>query len=277
MGNQAVRTLKGEIDEEGQTLPLLKRDPKTEKTVSFHPQESSNDESHQDVEPGVDDSRIAVYDPDKKIWDQWEINQINKEGSGHPKLPYVKRLGTRQQFGIRANRKLDFTDCFFSIFWPTQNEFLPILIYLGFALYFWISVFLISQEVGIYGTLRDDNSILQIFFVTFSIAISLSITACFFIFYARDFVTKLTLQSLHYVGILLMVYTIAFVFALSEFRIVKEMELILLTLGLSFIVCVALIFTFNSLNRNIAWGLTVLLLTALLIYDFNHIAGKRQK
>ena len=84
-------------------------------------------------------------------------------------------------------------DCFMSIAWPSQNEFLPTLIYLCFAIYFWISVILIGQEYGIYGTLKDDTSILQIFFVTFAIAISLSATAAYMIFYARDFVTKLTL------------------------------------------------------------------------------------
>jgi hypothetical protein len=35
LGDRTVKTLKGEIDEEGLGVPLLKKDPRTEKMVSF--------------------------------------------------------------------------------------------------------------------------------------------------------------------------------------------------------------------------------------------------
>jgi hypothetical protein len=217
------------------------------------------------------------YDPDKKVWDQWELDQINAEGSGYPKLPYVKRMGTRQQFGIRAHRELDFMDCFMLSWWPMQNEFLPTLIYLGFALYFWVTVCLISNEVGIYGTLRDDNSTLQIFFVTFSIALSLSITAVFIIFYSRDFVSKVYLETIHFVGITLMVFACAFVFVLTELERDAYKEPILVGLGLIFVCCSALIFTFSKNIRIIGWVFAIIFLFLILLYDFLKVSGKRQK
>jgi hypothetical protein len=141
---------------------------------------------------------------------------VNKDGSGYPKLPYVKRMASRQRFGIRANRNLDFEDCFWSIFWGTQNEFLAIWIYIAFTLYFWIETFMIVSKAGVYETVMKDESLIEIFFVTFSMAISFSITTVYLIFYPRDFVTKVYLQALHYVGILLMVYVITFVLTMIE-------------------------------------------------------------
>ena len=137
--------------------------------------------------------RSVVYDKDKFLWDQWEINKVNKDGSGYPKLPYVKRLASRQRFGIRASRNLDYEECACSIFWVSQNEFLPIWIYLIFTIYFWVQTLMIVTKAGVYETVMKDDSLLLIFFVTFGMAVSFSATTCYLIFYPRDFVTKVHL------------------------------------------------------------------------------------
>ena len=123
--------------------------------------------------------------------------------------------------------------------------------------------------------MKDDTSILQIFFITFAIAISLSATSAYLIFYARDFVTKITLESIHYTGILLMIYVTAYVFVLSEMRMSEFQGLMLASLGLFFVISTALIFTFSENSRYIAWGLTFLVISVLLLYDYFGLSGKR--
>ena len=123
--------------------------------------------------------------------------------------------------------------------------------------------------------MKDDTSILQIFFITFAIAISLSATSAYLIFYARDFVTKITLESIHYTGILVMIYVTAYVFVLSEMRMSEFQGLMLASLGLFFVISTALIFTFSENSRYIAWGLTFLVISVLLLYDYFGLSGKR--
>ena len=113
--------------------------------------------------------------------------------------------------------------------------------------------------------------------MTFAIAVSLSASAAYLIFYARDFVTKLTLEAIHHAGILFMIYAIALVFVLNEMSISDEKDLMLASLGLFFVICTALIFTFSENSRYIAWGLTFVVISVILLYDFYAISGKRQK
>ena len=89
-------------------------------------------------------------------------------------------------FGIRANRKLTFSHLLQSIFWPNQNEFIPILFYIGFGIYFLVETILISSNFGVYGTLKSQTSSLYIFFVTFVIFVHFALTTVYLIFYPKD-------------------------------------------------------------------------------------------
>jgi hypothetical protein len=88
-------------------------------------------------------------------------------------------------------------------------------------------------------------------------------------------VTKLTLEAIHQAGILLMIYVTALVFVLNEMSISEFKDLMLWSLALFFVICTALIFTFSENSRYIAWGLTFLVVSVILFYDFFTISGKR--
>ena len=72
-----------------------------------------------------------------------------------------------------------------------------------------------------------------------------------------------------------MVYVTAFIFTLTELQSDESKELICVSLFLFFGISVLLIFTFNRNSRLIAWALTVLILTIVLLYDYFKVAGKR--
>jgi hypothetical protein len=72
-----------------------------------------------------------------------------------------------------------------------------------------------------------------------------------------------------------MVYVTAFIFTLTELQSDESKELICVSLFLFFGISVLLIFTFNRNSRLIAWALTILILTIVLLYDYFKVAGKR--
>jgi hypothetical protein len=56
---------------------------------------------------------------------------------------------------------------------------------------------------------------------------------------------------------------------------VKEKDLILSSLAIFFVISVALMFTFSPNSRLLAWGLTGVVVAAVLAFDFVAVAGRR--
>lgn len=86
-------------------------------------------------------------------------------------------------YGIRAHPDMNWTISLWSIFVPWHNEFLVIWIYIGFAIYFWIECILLMFHHKSFKFQRGYEYDLM-FITDLGIAISLSATVAFLIFYS---------------------------------------------------------------------------------------------
>jgi len=99
------------------------------------------------------------------------------------------------EMGIRAHPEMNAWKCIKSMFMAWHAEFTTIWLYLGFATYFWINVYLILTKNEWYGYTTDDYYTYMLI-VTMAIAISLTLTSCYIIFYP---ISEETLKALEYI------------------------------------------------------------------------------
>jgi hypothetical protein len=119
--------------------PMMEEDEMMESSES-----SSNKDSSFKSSSSFDSSITVVsYDDDKFIWDQRELDEINKRRKNNDKIPIVYR-DKNSEYGIRANQNMNFAKCCYSLILPWHNEWVVITLYLVFAIYFWIQLILIS-------------------------------------------------------------------------------------------------------------------------------------
>lgn len=72
--------------------------------------------------------------------------------------------------------------CSFTIIKPNHNEFVNIWLLIGFALYYWIQLILISAKTKFYD-FNNDVDYLLMFVATLGIAVSLTVSALYLIYY----------------------------------------------------------------------------------------------
>ena len=124
-------------------------------------------------------------DPDRFIYDLWEIKLINSKGSGRDEMPYIRRFrGPRQRFGIRCNRNMTPGICLKSIVTVGHNEFVSIWLQILITLYFWIHFFLALGHVWLYGTYKTNQAYYIVLVMNLVFALSATITLVYLIFYS---------------------------------------------------------------------------------------------
>lgn len=159
-----------------------------------------------------------------------------------------------------------------SILVPWHGEFLVILIYLAFALYFIIESFLILGRSNIY-KLRYNGDFDYIFIATLGIAISLSFTATYLIMYSMSMKWFLFFNMLDFMGKIIMVYFFTFAFICSEL-VAKEVYYPFLYILVAFLLA-SLVLIQYKLGRLIAFWGTVALLSCFYLYDFIFAASPK--
>lgn len=93
------------------------------------------------------------------------------------------------EMGIRAHPDMNPWKCIKSMFMAWHAEFTTIWLYLGFAVYYWVNVYLLIIHDDYYGYMQDDY-FTDMLYVTLAIAISLTITTAYIIFYPISEETK---------------------------------------------------------------------------------------
>ena len=106
--------------------------------------------------------------------------------------------------------------CLLSLFLPWHNEWLCIWIYLVFAVYFWVETILICAHAKSSYDLTGDYDWDMMFVVTFSMALSLSITAVYLIFYPISKEFSVIMENLNYQGYLGLTFGIMYTFLATE-------------------------------------------------------------
>jgi len=130
-------------------------------------------------------------------------------------MPKVLR-NEDSHFGIRSNENLTPWMCVKSVFIPWQNEFVCIWIYFLFSCYFLYQLIALSVPTKQYDfNTKEDYE--YMFIATIGIWLSLSMTTCYLIFYAINQKIYQILETLNFMGILVMLFSYSFAFYCSEF------------------------------------------------------------
>ena len=85
--------------------------------------------------------------------------------------------------GIRAHTNFTFGKSLMSIFMIDHNEFIFIWLYIGFAAYFWYQFGLLVSQDESYGYTNQENYLFMQA-ATFGLALCLTISLIYFIFYS---------------------------------------------------------------------------------------------
>lgn len=122
-----------------------------------------------------------------------------------------------QKIGIRAYDPSmpRVTKSLWSLLVPWHSEWLATWIYIIFALYFWVEAKMIRSKNHVYHFKFKPNWDFM-FLATLGIAISLTATAVFLIFYSINKEVMKTLRGVDYMGRILMIYLYTFSFLSSE-------------------------------------------------------------
>jgi len=110
--------------------------------------------------------------------------------------------------------------CLLSLFMPWHYDWLLIWIYLIFAIYFWVQCFIIGlHEVANVKSVYDmtgDYDYDLIFVATFSMAVCLTITAVYLIFYPISKEFSKVMENLNYQGYIVLVFGCMYTFLGTE-------------------------------------------------------------
>lgn len=148
---------------------------------------------------------------------------------------------------------------------PWHNDFLAIWIYLGFFLYFVVTLFLIAFHTPYY-KMKYHQDYEFLFIATFGAAASLGLTTFYLILYPRSDAFNEFLSDLDFVGklILIFFYTFAFI----------GCELAGSSLYFPFLFFMTTVFALNlvliqyDMGRTISLWTTVVIITLVYLYDF---------
>ena len=111
---------------------------------------------------------------------------------------------------------MSFGKCLASIFRYDNNEFLPIWLFIIFAIYMWVQVLFIMFKYKKYYDMSLDIHYMLIFVATFGIAASMTASAIYLIFYPMGKETKNILERVNFMFIIVMAFCLLFAFIGSE-------------------------------------------------------------
>ena len=119
------------------------------------------------------------------------------------------------EMGIRAHPEMNTWRCIKSIFMAWHAEFTTIWLYTGFAVYFWVNIYLIASKNDWYGYSQEDFYTYMLL-VTLAIAVSLTITTAYIIFYPISENTLKTFENLDFIFVTLAVGVITCILLVAE-------------------------------------------------------------
>ena len=102
--------------------------------------------------------------------------------------------------------------CTVSVFRPSQSEFVNIWLFLGFAAYEWLQCIFVIAKIKKYYDLPNDTDYNLVFLCTFGVAISMTATAIYLIYYPISEKVKRRLETINLQFILVMGYLLLFAF-----------------------------------------------------------------
>ena len=192
------------------------------------------------------DISTIEWDESRIIWDLAELEQINRDRkkNGLPLIEIVKK-NSEVDLGLRAHTDFGFGKSLKSMFMPNCNEFIFIWLYIGFVVYFWVqSVFLIIEDDS-YGYI-DPSSYRVMGAATITIALSLTITLIYLIFYSmsqgvNDTLLKLDVGIKYLLAFTLLLTALVAEYAYSPYKVgsVTLLEFyVYFTLGFALIVII---------------------------------------
>ena len=109
------------------------------------------------------------------------MKEINKLRENSEELEIIRR-NEYQIFGIRGKKDMTYSLCSYTLIKPNHNEFINIWLLIGFALYYWIQLILISAKTKFYD-FNNDVDYLLMFIATLGIAVSLTVSALYLTYY----------------------------------------------------------------------------------------------
>ena len=201
------------------------------------------------------------------IWTMEDLVKENRERKVSKEIEIVRKLGDDYdyRYGIRAHTDMNLAKSCWSILVPWHNEFVVILIYLAFALYFLIETFMIlgrSSQYKLKYTTDWDFMLIG----TLGFAISLSLTATFLILYSMSQKWFMFFEMLDFMGKIIMVYFYTFAFVGSEL-VGTEGYYPMLFILTAFLIA-SLVLIQYTMGRLIAFWGSVGLLAIYYFYDF---------
>jgi len=132
------------------------------------------------MKKGEYSSPVKELDQDRIVWSKKQLDYINSKVEEKDQIPVVQRDG--KTFGIRANKEMSFGKCVKSLFFPNHNEWVNLLLYFGFALYFLVECGLIITKNQQYD-FNETHDYYFMFIATFGIFVSVTITFFYYLLY----------------------------------------------------------------------------------------------
>ena len=157
-------------------------------------------------------------DGEQFIWDLEALKEENRNRETVDEITIVLRSADRDRvtpFGIRAHPDMNGVMCLWSMLVPWHVEWLAIWIYFAFALYFWIEAFLIMGHQKDY-KLKYSRDWDMMFLATLGIALSLTATCAYLVFYSISHTVNKIFSAFDYMGKLTMVFFYTFAFVGTE-------------------------------------------------------------
>ena len=120
---------------------------------------------------------------------------------------------------------------------PHSNEFVPFLIYLVFAAYFWVESFMIIAKNKDYEFEDFSYDYFYMYIATWGIAFSLSITTAYLLVYSMSPNMLKIFEMYNFIGLLSMFYFYLFAYVVSEFAGAVMYFYLLFTIPCIFLTC----------------------------------------
>jgi predicted membrane channel-forming protein YqfA (hemolysin III family) len=187
----------------------------------------------------------------------------------------VNKRDPKAPYGIRAHPDMSVGKCLASIFRPDNNEFLPIWLFIIFAVYEWVQVLFILIHFKKQYDLPLDVHYMLIFVATFGIAASMTASAVYLIFYPMSRETKKNLELANYCFILVMAYGLLFAFIGSEWYDKQPLVFYFLFFSLFLLVVSLVLLTYETARPFVLIGAIVFVVTTCLIDLICYANGKQ--
>jgi len=185
----------------------------------------------------------------------------------------LKDSDRKVPFGIRAHPDMNGAMCMWSLLVPWHADWLVTWIYLVFAIYFWVELFLCLGHTREF-KLRYSRDWDMMFLATLGIAISLTMTTVYLIFYSISHTVSKLLSSFDYMGKLTMIFFYTFAFVGSE---LQGTEMFLFLFLLFILLAINLILVQYKTGTLISYWISVALITFVYISDFLFTSSPKEK